>query len=258
MAAIKTETVDINGCKLAYRRLGKGAPLLWLHGTDGLMEWPAIIDRLARTHDVIVPDHPGFGATPVPEWMGDVSDLAYLYMGLIETLDLNGVNIVGHSLGGWIGAEMAVRSTFLLESLTLIAAAGIHVKGHPKTDIFMIDPDEQARLAYASKDLAEAAAQRASAAKYQEDAISNRVASARFGWNPRFHNPRLERWLCRIDIPTLIVWGEQDRIFAPAHAEAFHRAIPGSRVAMVKDAGHLPHVERLDETLTSILEFLED
>lgn len=255
---MKTETIEINGCKLAYRRLGKGAPLLWLHGTDGLMEWPAIVDRLARGHEVIVPDHPGFGASPVPEWMGDVSDLAYLYMSLLEKLELEGVHIVGHSLGGWIGAEMAVRSTTWLASLTLIASAGIHVKGAAKTDIFMIDPDEQARLAYAGKEMGEAAGQRASAAKYQEDAIANRVASARFGWNPRFHNPRLERWLGRIDIPTLIVWGAQDRIFAPAHAEAFHRAIPGSRVAMIDAAGHLPHVERLEQTLDAILGFLED
>ena len=255
---MKTDTVEINGCRLSFRRTGKGQPLLWLHGTDGLTEWPQIIDRLAVTHEVFVPDHPGFGATPVPDWMDDVSDLAYLYIGLIETLDLSSVNIVGHSLGGWIGAEMAVRSTFLLDRLVLIASAGIHVKGHAKADIFMIDPDEQARLAYASAELGRAAGERASAAKYQETAIANRVASARFGWNPRFHNPRLERWLGRIDIPTLIVWGEQDRIFAPAHAEHFRRAIPTSDVAMISNAGHLPHIERLEETHAAIQAFLAD
>ena len=254
---MKSETHDINGCNLHVRRLGKGAPMLWLHGTEGLSEWPQIIDRLARTHTMIVPDHPGFGATPVPDWMDDVSDLAYLYMSLLDRLDLEGVHIAGHSLGGWIATEMAVRSTARLETLTLVASAGIHVKGQPKADIFMIDPDEQARLAYASAELGEAAAQRASAAKYQEDAIANRVASARFGWNPRFHNPRLERWLGRIDIPTLIVWGRQDRIFSPTHAEAFKRAIPASRVTMIDEAGHLPHVEQLEHTLAAMLEFIE-
>ena len=253
---MNTETVTINGCKLAVRRTGRGDPLLWLHGTDGLTEWPGIIDRLAESYEVIVPDHPGFGATPVPDWMDEVSDLAYLYMGLIEALDLAGVHVVGHSLGGWIAAEMAVRSTFLLGSLTLITAAGIHVKGHPKADIFMIDPDEQARLAYASPELGQAAGERAAAAKYQETAIANRVASARFGWNPRFYNPRLERWLGRIDLPTLIVWGEADRIFAPVHAESFHRAIPGSRLVMIAKAGHLPHIERADETYAVISDFL--
>ena len=256
---MKTEIVEINGCKLSVRRTGRGKPLLWLHGTDGLTEWPQIIDRLVdEGHEVLAPDHPGFGATPVPDWMDDVSDLAYLYIGLIERLDLAGVALVGHSLGGWIAAEMAVRSTFLLDSLVLISAAGIHVKGHPKADIFMIDPDEQARLAYASPELGQAAGERASAAKYQETAIANRVASARFGWNPRFHNPRLERWLGRIDIPTLIVWGDSDRIFAPVHAESFRRAIPTSDVAIIANAGHLPHVEQLDETHAVISGFLAD
>ena len=253
---ITTKTFTIDDCKLCVRHAGKGQPLLWLHGTDGLAEWPEILDRLSQRYEVIAPDHPGFGESTIPGWMDDVSDLAYLYLDFMKTLGLEDAHVVGHSLGGWIGLEMAVRQTSRLASLTLIAPAGIHVKGAAKTDIFMIDPDEQARLAYCDPQKGEQAAQRASAAKYQEAAIANRVASARFGWNPRFHNPRLERWLGRIDIPTLIVWGEQDRIFAPAHAEAFQRAIPGSEVAMIRNAGHLPHIERLDESAAVIESFL--
>src|SRR5262249_12485153 len=70
-------------------------------------------------------------------------------------------HVVGQSLGGWIALEMAVRSTQRLRSLTLISAAGIHVKGVPKTDIFMIDPEEQARLAYVDPKIGEEAAARA-------------------------------------------------------------------------------------------------
>ncbi len=251
-----TETLALRDCSLTLRRTGKGQPLLWLHGTDGLFEWPWIVDKLAAGYEVIVPEHPGFGDTPIPGWMDDVSDLAYLYLDMLKALKLERVHVAGHSLGGWIGLEMAVRATQRIASLTLIASAGIHVKGASKADIFMIDPDEQARLAYADKAMGEAAAERAGAAKYQEMAIANRVASARFGWNPRFHNPRLERWLHRVDVPALIVWGKQDRIFAPVHAEAFQRAIPGSRLAMIETAGHLPHVERMDEVLKAIETFL--
>ena len=254
---VAAETRAIAGCRLHVRRTGHGPPLLWLHGTDGLAEWPELIDRLAGRHEVIAPDHPGFGASEVPGWMDDVSDLAYLYLELLKAMRLDRVHVVGHSLGGWIGLEMAVRSTARQASLTLIAPAGIHVKGAPKADIFMIDPDEQARLAYADPRRGEEAAQRAGAEKYQDVAIANRVAAARFGWNPRFHNPRLERWLHRIDIPTLIVWGAEDRIFAPAHAEAFQRAIPGARLAIIEGAGHLPHVERLAETERAMLEILK-
>ncbi len=256
MSSSPTEPLTVAGCTLGLRRIGKGPPLLWLHGTDGLFEWPAIVDRLAERHEVLVPEHPGFGGTPIPGWMDDVSDLAYLYLDLLKQQGLERVHIVGHSLGGWIALEMAVRQTSRIASLALIAPAGIHVKGAAKTDIFMIDPDEQARLAYADTAQGEAAAERASASKYQEVAIANRVASARFGWNPRFHNPRLERWLHRVDVPALIVWGAQDRIFAPAHADAFGRAIPGARVAMIERAGHLPHVERLEDVHREIAGFL--
>ncbi len=253
---MRTETIQLDDCSLAVRRSGTGRPLLWLHGTDGLAEWPAILDRLAERFEVIAPDHPGFGESTIPEWMDDISDLAYLYLDLLQKLALEDVHVVGHSLGGWIGMEMAVRQTQRLASLTLIASAGIHVKGAAKADIFMIDPDEQARLAYADPARGEAAAERAGAAKYQEIAIANRVASARFGWNPRFHNPRLGRWLHRIDVPKLIIWGEQDRVFAPMHADALQKAMPGAQLVTIMDAGHLPHVECLDHTLTVLNEFL--
>ena len=161
--AFVRHAIDINGCKLSFVRAGKGAPLLYLHGTDGLAEWPAILDTLAERFDVIVPDHPGFGASEAPAWIDDVSDVAYCYLDAIEALGLSDIHVVGQSLGGWIALEMAVRSTHRLRSLTLISAAGIHVKGVPKADIFMIDPEEHARLAYADPKKGAEAAERAGA-----------------------------------------------------------------------------------------------
>ena len=185
------QTIEIKGCKLSLARGGKGVPLMYLHGPDGLGDWPAILDTLAQRFDVIVPDHPGFGASEAPAWIDDISDVAYCYLDAIETLGLSGVHVVGQSLGGWIALEMAVRSTERLRSLTLISSAGIHVKGVPKTDIFIVDPEELARLAYVDPKIGEEAAARAGADKYQDLAIVNRIASARFGWQPRFFNPRV-------------------------------------------------------------------
>jgi pimeloyl-ACP methyl ester carboxylesterase len=252
------QTIEISGCKLALVRAGKGAPLLYLHGADGLGEWPIILNTLAECCEVIVPDHPGFGGSEAPAWIDDISDLAYCYLDAIEALDLSGVHIIGQSLGGWIALEMAVRSTACLRSLTLISAAGIHVKGVPKTDIFILDPEEVARLAYADPNIGEKAATRASTEKYQDLAILNRIASARFGWQPRFFNPRLERWLHRVNIPTHIIWGDGDRIIPPAYAEAFHRLIPGSTLTMIPKAGHLPHVEQAEAVAEAIQSFLRN
>jgi pimeloyl-ACP methyl ester carboxylesterase len=256
--AFVARTIEINGCKLSFRRGGTGVPLIYLHGTDGLAEWPAILDTLAERFDVIVPDHPGFGASEAPQWIDDVSDVAYLYLDLIERLGLSGAHAVGQSLGGWIALEMAVRSTARLRSLTLISSAGIHVKGVPKADIFMIDPEELARLAYADLKIGEDAAARAGADKYQDVAVLNRIASARFGWQPRFFNPRLERWLHRVNVPTHVIWGAGDRIIPPVYAEAFHRLIPGSTLTLIPDAGHLPHVERTSAVAQAMQSFLRN
>jgi pimeloyl-ACP methyl ester carboxylesterase len=249
-------TVEVDGCSLALRRGGRGEALLYLHGTDGLVDWPPMLDSLAARYEVIAPDHPGYGSSPAPDWLDDIGDLAYFYFDVIDRLGISGVHVVGHSVGGWIGLEMAVRCVHRLRSLTLIASAGIHVKGVPKTDIFMIDPDEQARLAYADTAKGEAAAARAAADKYQDSMIMNRLASARLGWHPRFFNPKLERWLHRVRLPTHIVWGAQDRIIPPAYGEAFHRLIPGSTLTTISDAGHLPHLERPDATLAAIEKFM--
>src|SRR6187551_1603924 len=105
--AFVTQTIEINGCKVSLRRGGSGVPLLYLHGTDGLAEWPAMLDTLAERFDVIAPDHPGFGASDVPPWIDDVSDVAYLYLDAIEKLGLSRLHVVGQSLGGWIALEMA-------------------------------------------------------------------------------------------------------------------------------------------------------
>ncbi len=252
----QSQTIDINGSKLAFQRGGKGEPLLFLHGTEGLSQRPQFLDDLTAKYDVIAPDHPGYGQSPTPEWMDDVSDLAYTYLDLMKALGLHAAHVVGHSLGGWIALEMAVRSQERIGDLTLLAPAGIHVKGQQKTDIFMIDPDEQARLAYADDKLGAAAAEEANAVKYQDIAIRERIASARFGWRPRFYNPRLGRWLHRIEVPTLLIWGDSDRIFPPTYGPAFQALIPGAELVTLKNCGHLPHVEMRVETLAAMQTFM--
>lgn len=250
--AFETQTSEVNGATLSFRRGGSGPPLLFLHGADGLTDWPAILDDLAADYEVIAFDLPGFGKSAIPDWVDDISDAAYFFLEALEKLNLTGVRIVGHSLGAWVAMEMAIRSAERIRSLVIISAAGIHVKGSPKTDIYMIDPEEQARLAYADADLGNAAAQRALESKYQESAILNRIASARFGWNPRLYNPRLERWLCRLRTPTLIVWGREDKIIPVRYADAFEKAIPNAKLKMIENAGHLPHVERRSDVSTAI------
>jgi pimeloyl-ACP methyl ester carboxylesterase len=253
----KAETVTLGGATIALKRGGTGEPVIFLHGADGLTEWPALLDDLAKSYEVIVPDLPGFGQSNAPETVDDISDVAYLLMDMLEAMKLTHVRIIGHSLGAWAALEMAVRSCARIHSLTLLAPAGIHVKGHPKADIYMIDPDEQARLAYADEALGKAASDRALVSKHQEQAILNRIASARLGWNPRLYNPRLERWLHRVTCPVLIIWGDTDRIIPTPYADAFAALMPKAKVVKLAHCGHLPHVEKQAETMGLLTPFLK-
>ena len=251
------QTITVNGAKVALKRGGAGAPLLFLHGADGLPEWPEILDDLAQSYDVIAPDLPGFGLSEAPPFVDDISDVAYLLMDMLEQMDLRGVRVVGHSLGGWAALEMAVRSCERIHSIALIAPAGIHVKGSPKADIYMIDPDEQARIAYADPELGAQAAARAMVSKHQSQAILNRIASARLGWNPRLYNPRLERWLHRVHKPVMILWGDTDRIIPPVYADAFAGLMPAAKLVKIAHAGHLPHVEQRAQVGALLQDFLK-
>src|SRR5262245_35730572 len=104
-----TSKTAVNGCNIALMRGGSGPPLLVLHGASGAGTWLPFMTTLAESFDVIVPEHPGFGASDTPDWLDNIHDLAYFYLDFLSELSLTGVHLVGLSLGGWIAAELAVR-----------------------------------------------------------------------------------------------------------------------------------------------------
>src|SRR5690349_12600756 len=137
MADVKEARLRVAGCSVSVKRAGKGPPLLFLHGGGGAARWLPFMGGLAERFDVIVPEHPGFGRSETPEWLDTIGDLAFFYLDFIGELGLERVHLVGNSMGGWIAAELAVRSTHDLASLTLIGSVGIHVKGLQKGDLFL-------------------------------------------------------------------------------------------------------------------------
>jgi pimeloyl-ACP methyl ester carboxylesterase len=238
-------TVAIDGCATSYLRGGSGDPLLFLHGFENLREPHPFMDRLAARFDVIVPDHPGFGVSETPAWLDGITDLAYFYLDFLAALDLRNVHVVGHSLGGWVAAEMAVRNTSRLRSLVLVDAAGVRVIGVDGIDTFLCSPDELRRNLYVDPKLADAMRP-----PDDDDSLDiqlrNALMTARLGWDPRFFSRDLAKWLHRDDVPTLVLWGAEDRIFPPPFAHEFARLIPGARVETIAGAGHVPHLEKPD------------
>jgi len=252
-----TETVlNLRNCGLLLRRAGSGPAVLFLHGAGGVPKWLPFFERLSDRFALLVPDHPSFGRSATPDWLDDIADLAYFYLDLLAELKLNDVHVIGHSMGGWIALEMAIRSTERMKSLSLLASAGIRIKGTPIANTFLMDRGMLMRALYADQALAEQELAVAPTPSEIDVIVANQVAAARLAWQPRFFNPKLRKWLHRVTVPTQIVWGAEDKIIAPAYADALAQLIPGATVTMVPKAGHLPHVEKLDEVTSAVANFI--
>ena len=221
----ESSLVDLRGTKVMVHRCGVGPALLYLHGFDGAQPARAVMDRLAKSFHVIAPEHPGFGASDTPAWLESIRDLAYFFLDLLDALEVRDVHLVGHNIGGWIALETAIRSIARLRTLTLIAAAGIHVNGVAKGDLFMRAPEVVLRSLFADKSVAAALVARKPTLAEEDIQIKNRFAIARVGWHPPLFDPHLAKWLHQIAIPVHIVWGDTDRLFPIDYAHAFNRLV---------------------------------
>ncbi|MEX0730741.1 MAG: alpha/beta fold hydrolase [Aquisalimonadaceae bacterium] len=254
-SVLQESSITVAGCRV--RTLvgeDNGPPLLYLHGAAGLSRSPAL-DELAATHRVIAPEHPGFGDSDKPEWLDNIHDVALFYLELLKHENLSGVQVIGSSLGGWIGLEMALFDASRLAGLTLLAPAGIHVKGVPRADTFLWSWEEMIRNLFHDPSMAQAMLAEEPTDEQMGRIMRNREATARLGWAPRMYDPLLQKWLQRIDIPVLILWGDNDRLIPSVYAEHLSGLLPNARYRILADCGHLPLVEKKDEVLAEFRQF---
>ena len=251
--------ITVNGIRIECVERGNGRPLLFLHPGIGLDPKAPVLDRLAQHARVIAPSHPGFGGSEVTKSFNTIDDLAYFYLDLLEQRDLRDVAIVGVSLGAWIAAEMAIKSTQRLSHLVLANAVGIKISDRETRDIvdmFALTEKELNELAYFDPGIAE----RDYKTMPESDVrilARNREATARYGWSPYLHDPKLKGRLHRIRIPTLFLWGAADRVLSENYGRAYCAAIPGARFETIERAGHYPHLEAPDEFARRVFAFVE-
>lgn len=237
------------GVHLDVRVAGSGDRVaLVLPGAERATENAAFVEALAQDFSVVMPSHPGFGRSPRPDWCSSVDDLAYLYLDWLDRSGLTDVTLVGLQFGGWVGLEMAVRSSARLAGLVLVDSLGVKLGGpldRDVVDLFATSHDELDRRLYAAPehrlgDLALAPVQDVLEMARNEEAL------VVYGWEPFLHNPRLLHWTWRIGVPTTVVWGDGDGIVSPEHGRALAARLPGARFELVEGAGHRPQVERPD------------
>jgi pimeloyl-ACP methyl ester carboxylesterase len=257
------ERCSVDGLTLQVFRGGQGPTLLVLHDCEVMTEWQPYHAALATTFTVLAPSHPGFGASERGETIDSIDDVAYLYLDFIATLESQPIDVLGLGLGGWIAAEMAVRCSHQLRRLILADAVGIKVSGRTEVDIietFILSRDQLLAAAWHDPALGAERMQLPGAPNLADEVlltlIRNREAAARLTWKPFMHNPALRRWLHRIRVPTLVLWGESDRIVRPNYGRALQQAIPGARFQLLPAAGHYPYLERPDAFVAAVTAFL--
>jgi pimeloyl-ACP methyl ester carboxylesterase len=248
------QTLEVRGTRIRVLRGGSGPPLIFLHGASGHTGWLPVLDRLSRDFDVLVPEHPGFGSSDDPPWLDRASDLAYFYLDLMEALRLERVHLMGTSLGGWIAAELAVRNTARLASLTLICAVGITAAGVPVDDMFRMSAEENARRFYVDPERVRRRLELLASADPRL-LVRNRSTVVRLAY-PHFVNPELSKWLHRIDVPTLLVWGENDGLVPPRFGAAWRDLVAGATLVVIPQAGHAPFEEQPDAFLAAFAAFM--
>src|SRR5580700_9932431 len=242
-----TRTISLAGTTLELIERGQGRSLLFLHAGQGLAPERPWLDLLANRYCVIAPSHPGYGNSPLIDGgAGGVDDLAYLYLDLAAELGLEDAVLVGADLGGWIAAEMLVRSTARFSRLVLVAPLGIKLRGREERDI--ADVHAMTRAEYLRLAWADPAKGEVDFTTLPDNELAaivrGREAFALYGWKPYMHNPRLKRWLHRIDRPSLLLWGAEDGIVTPSYGEGWRQEIPGARIEIIPGAGHFPHWEQ--------------
>jgi pimeloyl-ACP methyl ester carboxylesterase len=205
--------------------------LLALHGGPGRRSVQPIVDRFGDT--VIAPTHAGWDGTPRPDWYEGVDDLAIEYLDLLEDRDLDDVVLIASSFGGWIAAEMAVRDRGRrISGLVLIDVIGPQIPGHP-----------------IGKPVADDT-------RLSEELRANLANLFHYTARHPQGDPRLPHRVGRVTVPTLLIWGENDRIVGPDYGRAYAECFPKAEFVLLPGIGHAPLMETPERTLGLIADFL--
>ncbi len=255
------EIVDVRGVATAYRRAGAGPTVVYLHGAGLTRRWMPFHQRLSERVDLVAPEQPGFGDTPLPPWLRSIDDVVLHLDDLLEALGIGDVHLVGHSLGGWMAADFAVTYPRRVRSLTLVAPMGLRVAGSPLYDFFRMTPEEAGEILFNGQ--ADRYGEYLEAGDPVEALVhgyGELTTTARLAWNPRYDH-RLDRRLARVTCPALVVVPDDDRVVPRAHGERYAELLANGRLEVIHGdeapTGHLPMVQEPQRLADLIGDFVD-
>ena len=255
----KDEQIQIGDTTLHLRQGGSGDALLVLHDEMGRTEPLRYAADLAQNFSLQMPALPGFGNTDRIEWIMSVRDLASWYLRVLDEMGLERVNVLGFSLGGWLAAEMASQSPSTFNKMALVAPTGIKPDSGEIFDMFLVVAreyleegflDTNATPEYATAYPAEPSPE------LEELWEVAREEAARLTWRPYMYHAALPYLLGRLkNLPTLLVWGENDAIIPASTGQQYQKAIQGSRLEIIANCGHHPELEQTGKFVGLIKDF---
>jgi pimeloyl-ACP methyl ester carboxylesterase len=254
-------------------------PLVFVHGLSG--SWPNWLEQLpafAAEHRVITLDLPGFGHSPMPRETISISGYARLLDRLLDQLEIDAAAVVGNSMGGFIGAELAIAFPQRVERLVLVSAAGIstHAPRGSAQAVPVLRRLERILMASAAwaASVSDTTMRRARLRDAALGVVIRHPAKlpaalaaeqVRGAGTPGFIQAlesiidyEIRERLSKIACPTLIVWGERDRLISVRDADVFAELIPNSRKVIFEDTGHMSMLERPQEFNALLEEFLAE
>ncbi len=277
-AAIEEHRFEVDGLPIRYLAAGEGPPLILLHGVgDNALDWRWVIPALARDHAVYAPDLPGSGGSARPEPGGYSPASFERFVGsFLDSLGVERAAVVGNSLGGLAGLRLALSEPGRVAALGLVAAAGMGRKVSPA--LRSLSVPGYGRLAAAWGARRPGAAQRALGRSALLFARPRRVPRGwlkeqyRLARIPGFLKAQLATVrgqvgikgqrgvlldrLPRLQTPTLVVWGERDRVLPASQAHEAAARLPNGSLELIPDCGHLPQVEHPDRFAAVLGRFL--
>jgi pimeloyl-ACP methyl ester carboxylesterase len=258
VAEPETFTVELNGFSSRVWKQGSGPKLGFLAGFGGLPRWIPFLDALARERTVIVPSLPGFPGGERGHTVLDTHlDWVLATYQLLHKAGLDGADLAGSSIGGSLAAEIAAIWPGSVKRLALIAPFGLFDDKDPTTDPWAQRAPDVPGLLCADPTRWEALKAEPEGQNSPEWPIEQTRASeaaARIFWP--LGNTKLEKRLPLIEAPTLLLWGEQDRIMPRSYADRFASGISGkTEIRTIPGAGHLAELDQPDAVAAAILEW---
>ncbi len=263
MADWKEEVTRVAGTDLAIIKGGRGKPLLVLHEELGHPGWLKWHDALSEERTLIIPIQPGMGNSPRVEPIRTVNQLGLFYSWVLRDLGLAPIDVIGFSIGGWAAAEMASINPGQFNKMILVAPMGIRPPEGEIMDVLCVTIGSQLNATVYDREatpeynsLYGGGERSATRMEGFEDA---RTETARIAWEPILNNPSLPYFLQGVKkLPTQIIWGREDRVVPVSAANAYKDALANTevRVAIYDHCGHRPEIEKRDQFLKTVREFL--